>query len=38
MAAVLPHGRAQVLDGIGHMLHHAAPKAVVAAVQDVLAA
>ncbi|MFT6775622.1 MAG: pimeloyl-ACP methyl ester carboxylesterase [Paracoccaceae bacterium] len=38
MAAALPRGRARILDGVGHMLHHADPKAAVAAVARVLAA
>lgn len=32
LAALLPNARLTILDGIGHMLHHAAPDAVVDAV------
>ncbi|HYF22587.1 MAG TPA: alpha/beta hydrolase [Caulobacteraceae bacterium] len=37
LAARLPHASTRRLEGLGHMLHHFAPDAVVEAVDDVLA-
>jgi len=38
MAAAIPHAKLIVLPGIGHMLHHAAPERVAAAIADLLRA
>jgi pimeloyl-ACP methyl ester carboxylesterase len=38
LAAKLPHSKLVVLDGVGHMPHHAAPDRVVEAIEDVAAA
>jgi len=37
LAAKLPHSKLVVLDGVGHMPHHAAPDRVVAAIDEVAA-
>ncbi len=34
---VLPHGRLIMLPGVGHMLHHAAPEVVIAAIDELAA-
>ncbi|MGG7568295.1 alpha/beta fold hydrolase [Rhodovulum sp. DZ06] len=38
MAALLPRGEARIVDGIGHMLHHARPDLVMDALAEVTAA
>jgi pimeloyl-ACP methyl ester carboxylesterase len=37
LAAALPHSRLVVLEGIGHMPHHVAADAVVAAIDELVA-